>query len=483
MGWLALGIASVVLAAIAAVILRSERESNAIIHHLELLSVNLQRVFSDLADAQAAEREYLLTGRPGIMEGFERSRAAVSVEFERLLALVKHKPSERQQVERVRDLVQQELDQLQSAIGSRTAAPSRADFAATLTDRARKLTEMIRVITGRIDEEHENVLAQVGRTSVRLTGALAAVSGALLLAAFYVLIGQVMIARSVSSRRRTEEALRASEYRFETLCEHAPVGIYQTDAQGLCAYVNPQWSQMSGLSAAENLGLGWAKALHPEDRDAVIAGWKTTAMKGASWEFRLLTQHGESRWIRALGSPIISTKGEVTGYVGTAEDITERKLAQEALQEREALNRAILNSLPANIAVLDAGGRIQAINQEWQHFAEANGGCPAYGVGIGVNYLATCDRAAKAGSLDAVKAHEGIHGVLAGKLRSFRMEYPCHSATEARWFRMIVTPLAGVTTGGVVIIHVDITENKQAKDTLREALQQLQPSPITYQLV
>src|SRR5262249_414985 len=157
-------------------------------------------------------------------------------------------------------------------------------------------------------------------------------------------------------------------------------------------------------------------------------------LRGASWEYRLLTPQGEIRWIRALGRPIYSTQGEITGYVGTAEDITEQRLAHYALEEREALNRAILNSMPANIAVLNADGVIQTINEEWRRLGEGNGDPPAGFLNTGVNYLETCKRAADSGSSDAEKALTGIEDVLGGKLRSFEMEYPCHSATAKRLF-------------------------------------------------
>jgi PAS domain S-box-containing protein len=299
------------------------------------------------------------------------------------------------------------------------------------------------------------------------------VSGALLLAAFYLLIGQTIIARSALRRQRAEEALRASEKRFKALCEQAPVGIYSTDAQGLGVYTNPRWSQMSGLSAAESLGHGWKKALHPEDRETVFEQWKTNALRGASWEYRLLTPEGEIRWIRALGGPIYSDRGEVTGYVGTVEDITERKCAHRALEEREALNRAVLNSLPAHIAVLNQDGTIQTINEEWQRFTEANGDPPACFLNRGANYLEACKRASEGGSSDAERALSGIRDVLSGRLESFTMQYQCRFANERKWFHMLVTSLAGVTSGGVVIAHVDITERKQAQDAMQEALQQL----------
>jgi PAS domain S-box-containing protein len=369
--WLTLGIASVVLALIAALVVRSERESTAILHHLNVISLNLQDVLSDLAAAEAEAHEYVLTGRGSSLENFEQSNKALALEFDRLTALVKNNPAERQEVERVRSLVQQDLDELQNSIASRTAARHQVAFAEILTGRARKLAEALRqTITG-IGEEQQGTLARLARQRrVRLTSALASVSGALLLVAAYLLIGQIILARSASRRQRTEEALRASEKRFKTLCEEAPLGIYSADAQGLCDYTNPRWSQMSGLSAAENLGNGWKKALHPEDRETVFENWKTNALQGIPWEYRLVTPEGEIRWIRALGGPIYSDRGEVTGYVGTVEDITERKLAHRALEERDALNRAVLNSLPANIAVLKGDGTIQAINEEWRFHCE-----------------------------------------------------------------------------------------------------------------
>src|SRR5215472_7622518 len=86
-----------------------------------------------------------------------------------------------------------------------------------------------------------------------------------------------------------------------------------------------------------------------------------------------------------------------------------------ALQEREALNRAVLNSLAANIAVLSSDGTIQAINEEWQRSVEVNGDPPACFLNTGLNYLEACKRAADGGSSDAEKAIAGIQQVLAGK--------------------------------------------------------------------
>src|SRR5215469_3166166 len=217
--WLTLGIASAALAVIAALVLHSEAQSTAIVHHLNLLSLNLQAVLSDLADAEAKERGYVLTGKPGSLEEFENSRRALSLEFARLAALVKNNSVELQEVERLRDLVQQQLDELQTSISSRKTAGSRTVAAEILTNRAREITEALRQSIYGIDKENEGALVRLARKRrVRLATALGAVCGALLLACSYLLVGQIVMSRTASQRREAEEALRASETRFATLC-------------------------------------------------------------------------------------------------------------------------------------------------------------------------------------------------------------------------------------------------------------------------
>ncbi|MCK9379569.1 MAG: EAL domain-containing protein [Sulfuritalea sp.] len=140
--------------------------------------------------------------------------------------------------------------------------------------------------------------------------------------------------------------------------------------------------------------------------------------------------------------------------------------AQEQLRESEAAKQAaILNALPAHIAVLDTQGIIISVNEAWRKFAGANALRPGYGIGL--DYLAVCDCASGDGASEAQQAARGIRSVLAGAVRSFSLEYSCHSPTEKRWFLMTVTPLAGDHPNGVVVMHLDITERKRSEEVLR----------------
>ena len=143
--------------------------------------------------------------------------------------------------------------------------------------------------------------------------------------------------------------------------------------------------------------------------------------------------------------------------------------AQEQLRLHEASKRtAILDALPANIALLDMRGVIVAVNEGWRRFAGANSLLGPENA-LGVDYLAVCDRASGDDAALASKAAEGIRSVLAGAATTFSLEYPCDSPAQPRWFLLTVTPLAGGNPHGAVIMHLDVSERRKAEETLRES--------------
>ncbi|MEH2156954.1 hybrid sensor histidine kinase/response regulator [Nostoc sp.] len=145
--------------------------------------------------------------------------------------------------------------------------------------------------------------------------------------------------------------LRQSEERFRSLSTCSPVGIFETDTEGDCKYTNPRYQAICGLKAAESLEKKWLESVHPEDKERAIASWSAYICEGREYseEFRFQAAHSNIRWVQVRSSPMLSSQGDLLGYVGTLEDITERKQAEEvraqvireqtARQEAEAANR------------------------------------------------------------------------------------------------------------------------------------------------
>jgi PAS domain S-box-containing protein len=147
----------------------------------------------------------------------------------------------------------------------------------------------------------------------------------------------------ITERKQAEEALRESEERFRSLSASAPIGIFLTDAQGNAVYANEHLQSLGGAPFEENTGHAWINFIHPDDREAVFAEAYRAAAEQCefSQEFRLLTKAGEERWVHSTGAAILSPEGVVTGHVGTIEDITERKRAEEAMANRLKMESAI----------------------------------------------------------------------------------------------------------------------------------------------
>jgi len=158
--------------------------------------------------------------------------------------------------------------------------------------------------------------------------------------------GVLAIYQDITDRLAAQTALRESEKLFRTLSTAAPVGIYLADKRGRSSYVNNKLQEMLGVFGDEALGSSWKNAIHPQDRDRVIkAVIQATAEKRPYRDsHRLLVQGKEVRWVDAVAEPLFARDGELEGYVGVVQDVTERRRSEEQLLEAkeaaESANRA-----------------------------------------------------------------------------------------------------------------------------------------------
>ncbi len=137
----------------------------------------------------------------------------------------------------------------------------------------------------------------------------------------------------IHDQRALREEHRAAEHELLALSTLAPVGMFRTDAQGRCVFVNAQWTRITGRTLAEALGDGWTRAIHPGDAERVAAAWRDTLEHAAPLrhEHRMLRPDGRVRWVLVQAIEAIDPRGART-FVGTITDLTERKAAEEELE-------------------------------------------------------------------------------------------------------------------------------------------------------
>ena len=94
--------------------------------------------------------------------------------------------------------------------------------------------------------------------------------------------GCVGVFLDITQHKLAEQALRESEERFRKVADNAPVGIFRTDDAGAATYVNQCWCAMVGLTPEQSMGTRWLAAVHPDDREQVLADWDENVRAGKS---------------------------------------------------------------------------------------------------------------------------------------------------------------------------------------------------------
>jgi PAS domain S-box-containing protein len=166
----------------------------------------------------------------------------------------------------------------------------------------------------------------------------------------------------------------------------------------------------------------------------------------------------------------VLTGGQVDAVVTRSGRTFMLQRSQELLRRHEAIRQAaILDALPACVALLDGSGAIASVNEAWRRFARKNGMiAPEHGVGR--NYFEICAQSTGEDAALRIAVAAGVRAVLRGELPSYSVEYACHSPDAERWFLLMASPLVGRPHSGAVLTHFDVTERTRAqRDTLRSS--------------
>jgi PAS domain S-box-containing protein len=121
------------------------------------------------------------------------------------------------------------------------------------------------------------------------------------------------------------------ELSFRFLADAAPVMLWSAGRNKFCYYFNRRWLEFTGRTFEEERGSGWLAGVHPEDRPRCLEPYRAVfdQRQECKVDYRLLRHDGQYRWILDHGVPYFLPSGEFAGYVGSAIDIAERKLAEE----------------------------------------------------------------------------------------------------------------------------------------------------------
>jgi PAS domain S-box-containing protein len=278
----------------------------------------------------------------------------------------------------------------------------------------------------------------------------------------------------ITKRKLAEEALRESEDHYRHSVQLNPQVPWTSDPRGRILEAGPHWENATGWRPDQALGHGWVKALHPDDVMPTLRIWKNCRRTGVpvDIEFRIGRGDGVWRWMRSRAAPRRDSTGAIIRWYGTVEDIDDRKKAEQALRESEALLRAIFDAVPVGILITDSpGGSILMSNPR----AEAIFRRPMpVGENLDVYRLSNLFHAD--GSCFSPDEYPTVRAIRTGQTTDpEEILYRRGDNTHA-WIRTTVAPVRGKNGAivGAVLAIQDIDEAIQEKQKLLELVSTLE---------
>lgn len=186
----------------------------------------------------------------------------------------------------------------------------------------------------------------------------------------------IAVLEDISERRQAEEALRKSEERFRVIFEQAAVGVAVIDSNtGRYLSANQRHCDITRRSREHILSSNFLDITHPDDRKqdhANMAALQSGAVRSLSVVKRYLHPDGNFSWVNVTVSPMWRPGERVTEHIAIVEDITQRKLAEQALRESEERLRATLDIAPVVLCGQDLQLRYVWVHNASHGFSEAD---------------------------------------------------------------------------------------------------------------
>lgn len=269
--------------------------------------------------------------------------------------------------------------------------------------------------------------------------------------------GVVLTFVDITRRREAEERLREEERRYRALIEVSAQTVWTTDAAGDVVGDSPTWRAYTGQTVAARQGRGWADAVHPDDREAVLGAWDqaVAAEQPLGAEYRLWhAASGAYRWTGARAAPLRGEDGVLTGYVGMNTDVHERRYRSlfETMGEGFIVGRAVRGEDgSADFIYEDVNPAFEAVTGIAR--ADALGqGARAVIPGLEEAWLEAADRAGFGGE-------------------SVQLER--YAAPLNRWYSTHFFPVGERGSGRLALVVDDVSERKRAAERLEASEERL----------
>lgn len=266
------------------------------------------------------------------------------------------------------------------------------------------------------------------------------------------------------AREQAVAALAESERRYEALLAGLSEGVFHIDLEARWRFLNSTWQALTGHTVAESLGRRFSDFLVEEDAGAALEGFgRLVSGRNDRLEVEVRFRHrrGDGVWLRIVARPHTDETGRIVGVSGTLMDVTQRRLAQEAVKASERKFAAVFASAFDAILLVDTSANVvvECNPRSAEMFERAE---PRELVGTDVAALLRRPFSA------AERADSDLR-LARGEV--WRREVECITARgRTFWGQLAIARMAPESLGTTLVRVADITELKRSEERLRSSL-------------
>ncbi len=280
------------------------------------------------------------------------------------------------------------------------------------------------------------------------------------------LIGVVVIYTDISELKQAEEALRQSEARYRAVVQAQTELITRFLPDGTLTFANDAACRYLGKKREELIGSHYASPVPDKDRKMVEEALASLSREDPviMVENRVIAANGETRWLQWTNRAIFNEQGQLVEIQSVGRDITESKLAQDALLEAEAKYRTLVDTSPDGITLTNLAGKIVLCNRQTARLHGYDLPEDIHGMST-LDLIAPQDHDRARANLQRTLARGSIHNIEYTMLRKDGSRFPAELSTS------VIRDATLKPTGFIAVIR-DATARKRGQEQLRASLRE-----------
>ncbi|MCW5313498.1 response regulator [Nostoc sp. KVJ3] len=352
------GLASIILVLIGVVSYQNTRVyiyNRSIIKNAYGKINSLEKLLSQLKDAETAEHNYILTGKETYLKPYQEAVANVAQEITKLKDLTTDQPNQEKQIAKLESLTQAKLSELKQNIDFRQKKGLEAALQRLLTNKSQNLIDDISKVSNEIENEEKERREQLSQTTKAWTRKTSVTIAIAICVSFIILaVIYYFIYREVTERKRAEETLNQERNFISAVLDTASALVTVLDSQGKIVRFNQACEQITGYSFDEVRGrYFWNLFLLPEEVESGKAVFEEllTGRGFLEYENHWIMKDGSRRLIAWSNTFLKDYEGAVEYIVGTGTDITIRKRTQQHLMAQYAVTLVLAESTTISEAI------------------------------------------------------------------------------------------------------------------------------------